>query len=41
MAARSGENEGELRRFRKVAQKTLTGPSEGHSSLAARLRRSH
>jgi hypothetical protein len=41
MAARSGEGEGELRRFRKVAQKTLTGPSEGHSSLAARLRRSH
>jgi hypothetical protein len=41
MAARSGSREGELRRFRKVAQKTLTGPSEGHSSLAARLRRSH
>jgi hypothetical protein len=41
MAARSGGGEGELRRFRKLAQKTLTGPSEGHSSLAARLRRSH
>jgi hypothetical protein len=41
MAARSGGGEGELRRFRKVAQKTLTGPSEGHSSLAARLRRGH
>jgi hypothetical protein len=41
MAASSGGDEGALRRFRKVAQKTLTGPSEGHSSLAARLRRSH
>jgi hypothetical protein len=39
MAAMSGRGgDGALRRFRKVAQKMLTGPSEGHSSLAARLR---
>jgi hypothetical protein len=36
MSGRGGD--GALRRFRKVAQKMLTGPSEGHSSLAARLR---
>lgn len=34
-------SDGELRRFRKSAHKTLTGPAEGHSSLAARLWRSH
>jgi hypothetical protein len=41
MAAKSGAGkDGDQRRFRKVAQKTLTGPSEGQPSLAARFRRS-
>jgi hypothetical protein len=41
MAAKSGASkDGDQRRFRKVAQKTLTGPSEGQPSLAARFRRS-
>jgi hypothetical protein len=40
-AISDGASDSELRRFRKLAAKTLSGPSEGHSSLAARLRRSH